>query len=115
MLPLDVLKSKCQEYVDAGLVDEPTANAMVRTIESERGAGGVVNEANPDASDADDQGANGHRPLAKLSMEQMKTLLRKREQQMQEGASGGGVTDQWRALFPVITGGVFRLEMQSGD
>ena len=69
----------------------------------ERGAGGVANEVDPDASDADDEGTG--RPLAKLSVEQLRALLRKREQQMQEGATGNGVTDQWRALLRVILGG----------
>ena len=31
LLPIDVIRSKAQEYVGAGLADEQSAHAMVRT------------------------------------------------------------------------------------
>ena len=34
MMPLDVLRSKALEYVEAELIDEPMAHAMVRVIEA---------------------------------------------------------------------------------
>ena len=44
-MPLDILRSKAQEYVEASLVDEAAARVMVQAIEAERGAGGIVNDA----------------------------------------------------------------------
>ena len=44
LFPTDVIKSKAQECIDAGLISERMANVMVRTIEAERGGESVANE-----------------------------------------------------------------------
>ena len=44
LLPIDVIRSKAQEYVDANLVDQQSAHAMVRVIEQERGGESVFIE-----------------------------------------------------------------------
>ena len=41
---MDVIRSKSQEYIDAGLIPEEMAQVMVRTIENERGGEALANE-----------------------------------------------------------------------
>ena len=38
LFPTDVIRSKAQEYIGAGLIPERMAQVMLRTIEAERGA-----------------------------------------------------------------------------
>ena len=44
LFPIDVIRSKAQEYVDASLCDHNAAQVMVRTIEAERGGENIFNE-----------------------------------------------------------------------
>ena len=44
MFPTDVIRSKAQEYIDAGLIPERMAQVMVRTFEAERGGETLANE-----------------------------------------------------------------------
>ena len=81
------------------MIDETSARVMVQAIEAERGAVGVVNDlAGGDglSGNEDDLAPDEERPIAKLTAQQLKELLEKRERQMQEGVGTNGVTDQWR-------------------
>ena len=101
MLPSEVLRSKAQEYVDAGLVSESMAQVMIRTIEAERGAEGLVNEnlgSGVDMEGIEDQ----DRPLSKLNTRQLSELLQTREKQMRHGGGEGHETDQWRVYCEIV-------------
>ncbi len=52
-LPTDVLVAKAQDYVNGGLVSQTGADGMMAVIRSERGDGGVANNA----ADGDDDAA----------------------------------------------------------
>ena len=96
-----MIKSKAQEYIDAGLIPDRMAQVMVRTIEAERGGESLANEHL--GSDAEGEGdATGDRPLAKLNARQLAELLAKREQQMREGGPEGEMTDQWRVYNEIV-------------
>ena len=103
--PIDVIRSKAQEYIDAGLVAEQCAQMMVRTIEAERGGESVVNEHR---LGLDGEGVGGgedenDRPVAtKLNARQLGELLEKREQQMRQGGPDGEVTDQCRVYNEIV-------------
>ena len=99
LFPTDVIKSKAQEYIDAGLISERMANAMVRTIEAERGSESVANEH---YVGSDVEGEGDAAPLAKLNARQLHDLLQKREQQMREGGPDGEMTDQWRVYNEIV-------------
>ena len=44
LFPTEMIKSKAQEYIDAGLIPERMAQVMIRTIEAERGGETLANE-----------------------------------------------------------------------
>ena len=101
--PMDVIRSKSQEYIDAGLIPEEMAQVMVRTIENERGGEVLVNETH--LADVEGEGGSAgedDRPLAKLNPRQLGELLQKREKQMQDGGPAGGTTDQWRVYNGIV-------------
>jgi hypothetical protein len=105
--PIDVIRSKAQEYIDAGLVAEQCAQMMVRTIEAERGGESVVNEHRLGLDGEGVGGAAGEdendRPVAtKLNARQLGELLEKREHQMRQGGPDGEVTDQWRVYNEIV-------------
>ena len=107
LFPIDVIRSKAQEYVDADLVTQQMAEVMVRTIEAERGGESVVNEhlgvgAEGDGDVAAGAGEDGDRPLAKLNARQLRELLEKREQQMRHGGPDGEMTDQIRVYNEIV-------------
>ena len=99
LFPTDVIRSKAQEYIDAGLIPERMANVMVRTIEAERGGESVANEHH---FGSDVEGEGDAVPLAKLNARQLSDLLQKREQQMREGGPEGEMTDQWRIYNEIV-------------
>ena len=115
LFPTDVIKSKAQEYIDAGLIPERSAHVMVRTIEAERGGETLANENL--GSDAEGEGGADDRPLAKLNARQLAELLAKREQQMREGGPENEMTDQWRVYSEIIhalpTGKRLRMMVQA--
>ena len=80
LLPIDVIRSKAQEYVDAGLVDEQSAKAMVRTIELERGGESVFIERHGLETEGEGGGAagEGDHIATKLNMRQLAELLTER-------------------------------------
>ena len=84
--------------MDAGLVDEQSAQIMVTTIEAERGGEALVNEHEglDVENGAGDGGGDDARPLAKLNARQLEELLHERERQMRQGGPDGEETDQWR-------------------
>ena len=96
MFPTDVIRSKAQEYIDAGLIPERMAQVMVRTIEAERGGETLANENLGSDVEGEDGAADG-RPLAKLNARQLAELLAKREQQMREGGEAKACFDQCRS------------------
>ena len=100
LLPIDVIRSKAQEYVDAALVDEQSAKAMVRTIELERGGESVFIERHGLETEGEGGGAagEGDHIATKLNMRQLAELLTERERQMRQGGAEGQPTDQWRAF-----------------
>ena len=120
--PIDVIRSKAQEYIDAGLVSEQCAQLMVRTIEAERGGESVVNE-HRFGLDADGVGGavgedEDDRPMsAKLNARQLGELLEKREQQMRTGGPDGAMTDQRRVYDEIVhalpTGKPLRMMIQA--
>ena len=101
LFPTDVIRSKAQEYIDAGLIPDRMAQAMVRTIEAERGGEALANEHLGSDVEADDGSADG-RPLAKLNARQLAELLATREQQMREGGPEGEMTDQWWVYSEIV-------------
>ena len=101
MFPTDVIRSKAQEYIDAGLIPERMAQVMVRSIEAERGGEALANENLGSDVEAEDGAADG-RPLSKLNAAQLAELLAKREQQMREGGPDGEITDQWRVYNEIV-------------
>ena len=80
LLPIDVIRSKAQEYVDAGLADAQSAHAMVRTIELERGGESVFNERHGLETEGEGAGAAGEGDAiaTKLNMRQLAELLTER-------------------------------------
>ena len=100
-----VLKTKAQQYVDAGLIQQNMAERVIRVIEQERRGDAYVNDPSEAASSTDPTPNN---LTTKLSPQQMKDLLTKREGMMRAGRvndDGGqdlGVTDQWRVYSHII-------------
>ena len=92
-----------QEYVDAALVDEQSAQIMVTAIEAERGGETVVNEhLEVGGGEGGEAGDDDGRPLAKLNARQLAELLHERERQMQQGGLAGEATDQWRVYREIV-------------
>ena len=101
--PIDVIRSKSQEYIDAGLISEQMAQVMVRTIEVERGGESVANERHLGLDEGEGGGAGeDDRPLAKLNARQLSELLQTRERQMQQGGVDGETTDRWRVYNEIV-------------
>ena len=119
-MPTDVLKTKAQQYVDAGLLQQNMAERVIRVIEQERRGDAYVNDPSEAASSTDPAPSN---LTTKLSPQQMKDLLTKREGMMKMGQvrdDGGhdlGVTDQWRVYSHIIgcieRGELLRLMVQA--
>ena len=113
---MDVLRDKAQEYVDAGLIDVTKADSMIRAIEAQRGAEVLVNDT-MDGPEAESYAGVEDRPLAKLNAEQLSVLLNRREQEMRQGATSAGETDQWRVYSHIVSsirdGRYLRLMVQA--
>ena len=86
--------------MDAGLVDEQLAKAMVRTIELERGGESVFIERHGLETEGEGGGAAGEGDsiATKLNMRQLSELLADRERLMRQGSEAGQPTDQWRVF-----------------
>ena len=110
MLPMDKLKEKTQEYVDAGHLSTEEAKQVIRTIEKERG---VEREVNANAS-GDFDGEDADRVATEtvsgnLSMAALREMLADRESKMKigriadDGSQAVGETDQWRVYNKVVS------------
>ena len=79
-LPLEKLHEKAKEYIEADppLIDEASAFAMIRAIEAERGTLAVLNE-NAHPAEEGSPAVVDALPLTKLSSDEMRELLHKRE------------------------------------
>ena len=97
-LPTDVLVAKAQDYVNGGLVSQTGADGMMAVIRSERGDGGVANNA----ADGDDDAAVLAGAPRRLSRAELEALLAKRVQQMQAGGSDDAPADQFRVYTYII-------------
>ena len=109
-LPIGALKTKTQEYVDAGHLSVEEAKQVIRTVEKERG---VEREVNANAScdlDGDDAGRLASETVSgNLSMAALREMLTVRENQMKtgrksdDGAQVVGETDQWRVYNKIVS------------
>ena len=69
MLPIEVLRTKAQQYVTEGLLQEDTAHRIIQVIEGERNAEILLND-----------GEDEETPLAsKMSSRELQAELAKRE------------------------------------
>ena len=94
-VPLEVLKTKAQGYVDANLIAADMAERCIRVIECERGDATYINDLPGEAPV--DRSSN---LSTRLSPEQLVVLLARREEMMKDGEDG--VTDQWRVYKYII-------------
>ena len=97
-LPTNILKDKADEYVAAGLVRVEDAKTIVRTIEQERGASRIANDAGVDA----DPEGNAERVSTKMTHAELLKELERKEGCLQAGGADGCKTDQWR-IYKEIT------------
>ena len=121
LIPTDVLKTKAQQYDDAGLIQQNMAERVISVIEQERRGDAYVNDPTDVAASSTDPAPSSL--TTKLSPQQMKDLLTKREGMMKAGQvrdDGGhdlGETDQWRVYSHIIgcieRGELLRLMVQA--
>ena len=97
-LPSEVLEEKANEYVQAGLIDEPFADSSLKLIAAERGVQALSNDGAAD-SDSDDKVGVLTR---KLSHAELEALLLKREEQMRTSSRTSGETDQWHRVAHLL-------------
>ena len=105
MLPIEVLRTKAQQYVTEGLLQEDTAHRIIQVIEGERNAEILLND-----------GEDEETPLAsKMSSRELQAELAKREGLMKGDGSAG--SDQWRCYQHIVgkiqRGGYLRLMIQA--
>ena len=109
MLPIEKLKTKTQEYVDAGHLSTEEAKQVIRTVEKERG---VEREINVNAScdfDGDDADRSTETVAGNLSMAALREMLADREHKMKtgriadDGVQALGETDQWRVYNKIVS------------
>ena len=112
MLPLDTLREKAHAYTEAGRLSQSMAENVIRTIQEERGE-----SAEPNAmltfEDGTNETARSDGPAVQVgaSLDALRTLLQEREKKMRagrasdDGAGGGGDTDQWR-VYTKITAAI---------
>ena len=112
-LPMETLRQKADEYVDARLLTAERASMIVRVIEQERGATRTANDAAADVEDA----AGGARVSTRLSPAELAAELERREALLQQGGVGGEDTDQWRVFTHIVgkiaAGEYLRLMVQA--
>ena len=110
MVPTTALQEKAAHYVRENLIAADMAQRLLRAIEQERGHAAVLNDEDPQPED-EVQGSN---TTARLTAEEMKALLAKREAMMVEG---DGETDQIRVYRHIIgciqRGELLRLMVQA--
>ena len=105
LVPTPALREKADAYVAKELISADMANRVLQAIEQERNHSAILND--------EEQPANGEpqneipQLSTRLSKQQMKDLLSKREAMM---AEGGGETDQIR-VYKHIIGSIERGEL----
>ena len=99
-IPTRALIQKADDFVGNGDLTVDAARITVRTIEGERGAQRMANEAGGDAGDA----AQGRgRVSERLTLADMQAELDKRVDMMRSGAANlGGITDQARVYDYIV-------------
>ena len=112
MLPTAALETKASEFVAAQLIDQSTADRVIRCIKLERGTSAFLN----DGVDEVEQNAAAQSNV-KLSPVALKDLLNSRIEMMKAGAAGDGITDQYRVYSHIIrcieSGTYLRLMVQA--
>ena len=110
LVPTTVLQEKAAHYVRENLIAADVAQRVLRSIEQERGHAAILNDEEHQPEDE----SRGSRLTARLSAEEMKALLAKREAMM---AEGDGETDQIRVYRHIIgciqRGELLRLMVQA--
>ena len=109
-LPTATLHRKAIEYVEAGLLRDEDAKAMVHTIEQERRVARIYNQV----GGVDD--APGDCNSSNFTSQDLVALLAERETKLRASDSGG-VTDQWRVYSEIVdalsTGRRLRMLVQA--
>ena len=100
-VPLTTLRDNADAYVAAGLLAPAKADTLIQILEAERS---VFRMANEDAEDTTPPQLSFKMTGAQLAQE-----LVERENKMQAGSVGGGITDQWR-VYQIIVGALCRGE-----
>ena len=95
-VPLDKLKQKADEYVEAGRLTQEKAADVVQVIEQERGQFRTTNELGSDGEEVEQR---EHVSL-RLGPAELAAELGKREKLMQAGSTA--VTDQWRVYTHIV-------------
>ena len=86
--------------MESGLINEELAERVVRVIESERGDATYINDVQPGQQP---EGAVASSTLTtRLSPEQLKELLDKRVEMMNQGGTADGLADQHRVYSHII-------------
>ena len=93
---------RAQRYIDKQLISKDMADKVILAIEQERNHTAILNEEAGDEAQAE----SSHL-ATRLSADEMKELLTKREGMMLEG---DGETDQWR-VYKYIVGCIERGEL----
>ena len=95
-MPIAHLRDRAQAYVDKRLITNEMAARVIRIVEQERGTHSYANDV------AEDAAAGSGGVASRLSLQQMKEELAKRESMMKDGRDSEGVTDQWRVYEHII-------------
>ena len=92
MVPTEVLREKASVFVEKSLITADMADRVLEAITQERNHAAILSEEEQ-ATAGEPQVAHPHLNT-RLSAQQMKELLEKREGMMREGSASE--TDQWR-------------------
>ena len=98
-LPLDLLESKAQEYVEAGHITSKQATEMLAIIVEQRGDTTIMNESQiNDDGKGTNTAAHGEQTSKRLSTEELRTALAQREANLRRPTqiTSTSSTDQWR-------------------
>ena len=115
-MPTEALQQKALQYVNKEMISAEMANRVIQAIVQERGHASILNDDEQQPVDGEAEAQHAHL-TTRLSAEEMKALLGKREAMMREGGSDGTMTDQWRVYQHIIgciqRGELLRLFVQA--
>ena len=100
-MPTEALQQKALQYVNKDMISEEMASRVIQAIVQERGHASILNDDEQQPVDGEAEAQHPHL-TTRLSEEEMKALLAKREAMMREGGSDGTLTDQWRVYQHII-------------